>query len=52
VVGDEPPAFMRLAFDIGLAGSALGVERVEGEVEIFADEREFLTAARRNWRVG
>ena len=25
---------MRLAFDIGLAGFALGVERVEGEVEI------------------
>jgi hypothetical protein len=25
---------MRLAFDIGLAGLALGVERVEGEIEV------------------
>src|SRR5271166_5258493 len=33
-VADEPPAFMRLALDIGLASFALGVERVEGEIEI------------------
>src|ERR1700730_16898313 len=33
-VGNEPPAFMRLALDIGLAGFALGVEGVEGEIEI------------------
>ena len=34
VVGNEPPALMRLALDIGLAGLALGVERVELEVEV------------------
>ena len=34
VIGDEPPAFMRLAFDIGLAGLPLGIERVEFEIEI------------------
>src|SRR5216684_3241851 len=34
VVGDEPPALMGLALDVGLAGLALGVERVEFEVEI------------------
>ena len=34
VVGNEPPALMRLALDIGLAGFALGIERVEFEVEI------------------
>ena len=34
MVGDEPPAFVRLALDIGLTGLALGVERVEGEVEV------------------
>jgi hypothetical protein len=33
-VADEFPAFMRLALDIGFAGFALGVERVEGEIEI------------------
>jgi hypothetical protein len=31
---DEPPAFMRLAFDIGLAGFPLGIERVEFEIKI------------------
>src|SRR5262249_47216790 len=30
----EAPALMRLALDIGLAGLALGIERVELEVEI------------------
>jgi len=30
VVGNEPPALLRLALDIGLTGLALGVERVEG----------------------
>ncbi len=34
VVGDEPPALMGLALDVGLAGLPLGVERVEFEVEI------------------
>src|SRR6266542_6699656 len=34
VVGNEPPAFMGLALDVGLAGLALGVERVELKVEI------------------
>jgi hypothetical protein len=29
VIGNEPPAFMRLALDIGLAGFPLGIERVE-----------------------
>ena len=33
-VRNQAPALMRLALDIGLAGLALGVERVEGEVEI------------------
>jgi hypothetical protein len=33
-VAHEPPAFMRLALDIGLAGFALGVKGVEGEIEI------------------
>ena len=33
-VADEPPALVRLALDISLAGLALGVERVEGEIEI------------------
>jgi len=32
--GDQPPAFVRLALYIGLAGFALGVERVEGKLEI------------------
>jgi hypothetical protein len=31
---DEPPAFMRLAFDVGFAGLPLGIERVEFKVEI------------------
>ena len=34
VIGDEAPALMRLAFDIGLAGFPLGIERVEFEIEI------------------
>jgi hypothetical protein len=29
VIGDEAPALMRLAFDIGLAGFPLGIKRVE-----------------------
>src|ERR1700730_13178215 len=29
VIGDEPPAFMRLALDVGFAGLPLGIERVE-----------------------
>src|SRR4029077_12106754 len=33
-VRNEAPALMRLALDIGLAGLALGIERVEGEIEI------------------
>ena len=33
-VRDQAPALMRLALDIGLAGFALGVEGVEGEIEI------------------
>src|SRR3984893_9139998 len=33
-VGNEPPALVGLALDIGLAGFALGVEGVEGEIEI------------------
>src|SRR6516164_5019821 len=31
---DAPPAFLRLALDIGLTGFALGVERGEGQIEI------------------
>ena len=34
VVGDEPPALVGLALDIGLARLPLGVEGVEREVEI------------------
>ena len=34
MVGDQAPALVRLALDVGLAGFALGVERVELEVEI------------------
>src|SRR3984893_8651827 len=33
-VGNEPPALVGLALDIGLAGFALGVEGVEGKIEI------------------
>ena len=33
-IGVEAPALMRLALDIGLAGFALRIERVELEVEI------------------
>ncbi len=32
--GDELPAFMGLALDIGLASLALSVERVEGHIEV------------------
>src|SRR5271157_3619426 len=32
--GNQRPAFMRLALDIGFTGFALGVERVEGQIEI------------------
>src|SRR5262249_37504714 len=32
--GDQPPAFVRLALYICLAGLALSVERVEGQLEI------------------
>src|SRR5205085_177779 len=32
--GDQPPAFVRLALYICLAGLALGIERVEGKLEI------------------
>jgi hypothetical protein len=34
MVGDKPPAFARLALDVGLTGLALGVERAEGEIEV------------------
>ena len=34
VIRDEPPAFVRLALDIGLAGFPLGIERVELEIQI------------------
>src|SRR3989442_1749648 len=34
VVGDEAPAFVRLTLYIGLAGLALGVERVELDIEV------------------
>ncbi len=34
VVGDQPPALVRLALDIGLAGLPLGIERVELQVEV------------------
>ena len=34
VVGNQAPALMRLALDVGLAGLALGIERVEFEIEI------------------
>lgn len=30
MLGDEPPSLMGLALDIGLAGFALGIERIEG----------------------
>jgi hypothetical protein len=33
-LGDEQPACVRLALDIGLAGFSLGTERVEDEIEI------------------
>src|SRR5215211_4846468 len=33
-VGNEPPALVGLALDIGLAGLPLGIERVELEVKI------------------
>src|SRR5206468_6498828 len=32
--GDQPPALVRLALDICLTGLALGIERVEGKLEI------------------
>jgi hypothetical protein len=32
--GDQPPAFVRLTPDIGLARLALGVERAEGKLKI------------------
>src|ERR1051325_2675768 len=35
MLGYEPPAFMGLALDVGLASLALGVERVERLVEPF-----------------
>src|SRR6266542_6078003 len=34
VVGNEPPALVGLALDVGLAGLPLGVERVEFEIKI------------------
>ena len=34
VTGNERPALMGLALDIGLAGFPLGVEGVEGEIEV------------------
>ena len=34
MIGDEAPTFMCLALDIGLAGFALSVERIELEVKI------------------
>ena len=33
-VPNQDPAFMRLALDIGLTGLPLGVERVEGQIQI------------------
>ena len=33
-IRNQAPTFMRLALDIGLAGLALGIERVEFEIEI------------------
>ena len=34
MIGNEPPAFMSLALDIGLAGFPLRIELVELEVEV------------------
>ena len=34
MIGDEPPAFMRLTFDVGFAGLPLRIERVEFEIKI------------------
>jgi len=34
MIGNPPPALICLAFDIGLTGLALSVERVEREIEI------------------
>ena len=35
--GDQPPPFVRLALYICLTGLALGIERVEGQLEIVLD---------------
>ncbi len=48
---NEPPALMRLALDVSLAGFALRVERVEGEVEIMLGRFARVDrAALRFWR--
>jgi hypothetical protein len=50
---DQPPALMGLALDIGLAGLALGVERIELEVEIMLGRfaRVDGAAEQLSWRV-
>ena len=50
-VANEPPALMRLALDVGLTGLPLGIERVEGEVEIMLGRFAGVDrAALRLWR--
>ena len=48
-VREEPPALAHLALDIGLAGLALGVERVEGEIEIMLGRLAGVDGAARQW---
>jgi hypothetical protein len=45
-VGNKAPAFVRLALDVGLAGLALSVERVELEIEV----SRWISGCRSPWR--
>jgi hypothetical protein len=48
---DEPPALWHLALDIGLAGLALSVERVEREVEVMLGRLASVDGAASNGSV-
>src|SRR5262249_42569776 len=50
--GDHPPAVVRLALYICLAGLALGVERVEGKLEIVLGRFERIDGTARDLSVG
>jgi hypothetical protein len=51
-LSQEPPAFVRLALDVGLTGFSLGVERVELKVEVMFGGLASIDCAAEGLRFG